>query len=102
MPPSLRKVEQRVSTGGKEGAVVEEVMASLLEKSTERCGPEVEDLRGGAASEILILLDVSQSSVIDSSNAGSPFGEGSAHPGTHESPSNPPSPCLVDDVVEVC
>ena len=98
MPPTLRKVEQRVAAVGKEGAVVEEVMASLHAESTKRCGPEVKDLRGGAASEILTLLEVSQSSVIDSSNAGSPSGEGSAHPGTHESPCNPPSPCLVDDV----
>lgn len=93
------KVEQRVSGGGKEGAVSEEVMTSQLVVSEERCDPEVEDFRGGAASKVLTLLEVSQSSVIDSSNAGSPSsGEGSAHPGTHESPSNPPSPRLVDDV----
>ena len=99
VPPSLREVEQRVTAEGKESTGLEEVMTSLLDESAKRCGPEVEDVRGGAASEILNLVDVSQSSVIVSSNADSfPFGEGSAHPGTHESPSNIPSPCLVDDV----
>jgi hypothetical protein len=103
VPPNLRKVEQRVTAVRKEGAVVEEVMdASLLVESIEvRRGPEVEDLRGGAASEILTLLEVSQSSVIDSSNVGS-SSAGSTHPGTHESLSNPPSPCLVDKVEVRC
>ena len=103
VPPNVRKVEQRVTAVRMEGAVFEEVMdASLLVESIKvRCGPEVEDLRGGAASEILTLLEVSQSSVIDSSNVGS-SSEGSTHPGTHESLSNPPSPCLVDKVEVRC
>ena len=45
MPPTLRKVEQRVAAVGKEGAVVEEVMASLHAESTKRCCQEVKDLR---------------------------------------------------------
>ena len=95
MPPNLRKVEQRVTAVRKEGAVFEEVMdASLLVESIEvKCGPEVEDLRGGAASEILTLSEVSHASVIHSSNVGS-SSKGSTTPDTHEFLSIPP--CLVD------
>lgn len=87
----------------KEGAVVEEVMdASLLVESTEvRRGPEVEDLRGGAASEILTLSEVFNSSVIHSSNIGS-SSKGWTHRDTDESLSIPPSPCLVDKVEVRC
>ena len=103
VPPNVRKVEQRVTAVRKEGAVFEEVMdASLLVESIKvRCGPAVEDSRGGAASEILILSKVSHASVIHSSNVGS-SSKGSTHPGTHESLSNPPSPCLVDKVEVRC
>jgi hypothetical protein len=99
----VRKFEQKVIPVRKEGAVVEKVMdASLLvEKIDTKRGPEINDLRGGIFYEILTLLEVSQSSVIDSSNVGS-SSEGSTHPGTHESLSNPPSPCLVDKVEVRC
>ena len=103
MPPNLRKAEQRVTAVRKEGAVIENVMDALLlvESNEVRCGSEVENLRGGAASEILSLLEVSQSSVIDSSNVGS-SSKGSTDPGTHESLSNPPFPFLVDKVEVRC
>ena len=102
MPPDLRKFEQKVIPVRKEGAVVEKVMdASLLvERIEAKRGPEIDDLRGGFVYEILTLLEVSQSSVIDSSNVGS-SSEGLTYPGTHKSLSSL-SPCLVDKVEVNC
>ena len=85
MPPNLRKFEQKVIPVRKEGAVVEKMMdGSLLVRIEDKRGPEIDDLRGGFVSEILTLLKVSQSSMIDSSNDGS-SSEGLTHTGTHKS-----------------
>lgn len=99
MPPSPREEEQRVSVGEEEGASVE-VLSSMFDKSMEKCVLVEEDLRGGAVSEVLNQLEVSQSSVIDSSRAGLPSLKESAHPATHDSPNNSTSPRVMD-IVEV-
>lgn len=87
-----------------------DVMASALAKNEERRIPRDEELRGGAAPEILASLKVSQSSVIVSSKTAASLssaevssvaGSHEAHPGSHESHLNL-HPCRLVDVVKVC
>ena len=92
--PSPKEIEQKVSAV-EEGFAVTGQMASAFNESCKRSFPKDEDLRGGAAPEIETLLDVSQSSVIDSSNAILAPKEVMAYPGTHESLYEPSS-CLID------
>lgn len=78
------RVEQRLAAAGDKVVRKEEDMASLSEGSV-RSSPGRQDLRGGAASEILSLLDVSPSSVIDSSIAPCHPRQGMASQDAHES-----------------
>ena len=90
MLPSPKEVEQKVPTV-EEGFAEEGEMASVFDENSTRSFPEEADLRGGAAPKIQSLLDVSQSSVIDSSNATLVPSKEVANPGTHESLFDPPS-----------
>jgi len=93
--PSPREIEQKVSAVEEGFAVTGQMASSASNESCKRSFPKEEDLRGGAAPEIQPLLDVSQSSVIDSSNAILAPKEVMANPGTHES-QHEPSSCLID------